>query len=127
MKVVFLKKNNFLEYSISSLEGYVFNPKNKNIEYLNIVNKEFIKHILSKKINRDVYRVKRAIKLIVSSDATFESDCDIMLDEIFKITKKLEKKYRIYFDEFEYFENVKELYMLNQLIKYKKKIVSMVE
>lgn len=124
MKKVVVKKNNFIEYEITNLNGYVFNPRNKSISKLNIINQDFIEYILSKKIKRDINKVKRGIKLMIKSDVTIESDCDIMIDELVKITKKLDNKYRNYFNEFEYFERVKDLYVLNQIIKYKKKIVN---
>ena len=124
MKVVFLKNNEFLKYCISTLDGYVFNPRNKGIDYLNIVNNDLIEIILSKKIKRDINKVKKTIKLIISCDVTIESDCDMMIKEVIKLTKKLENNYMKYFNEFEYFYNVKELYMLNNLLEYKKKIVN---
>ena len=124
MKKVVVKKNNFKEYEITNLNGYVFNPRNKSISKLNIINQDFIEYILSKKIKRDINKVKRGIKLMIKSDVTIESDCDIMIYELVKITKKLDNKYRNYFNEFEYFERVKDLYVLNQIIKYKKKIVN---
>mgnify|MGYP003442146190 CR=1 FL=1 len=68
MKVVFLKKNNFLEYNISGLQGYTFNPRGKNIDYLNVVDEDFIKYILSKKIKREINKVRRAIDLMIKSD-----------------------------------------------------------
>lgn len=123
MKVVFLRKNNFIKYKIYNLNGYIFNPRNKKINYLNIVDEDLIKYILSKKIQREISKVKRAIKLMIKSNVTISNDCDIMLDELIKISKKLEKKYRIYFNEFEYFENVKELYVLSSVINLKKKII----
>lgn len=123
MKKVFVKKNNFMEYKLFNLEGYLFNPRNKNINSLKIIDDFFIKNILSKKIKRDITRVKRAINLIVNSDVTIISDCDMMISELIKLTKKLDKKYRIYFNEFEYFERVKDLYVLNHIIRYKRKVL----
>lgn len=124
MKVVFLKNNNFIKYYLSNLEGYNFNPRNKNINYLNIVDKNIINFVLSKKIKREISKAKKAIELMINNDITIKSDCDIMLDELYKITKKLDIKYRHYFDEFVYYERVKELYILYHLISYKKKIIS---
>jgi len=105
------------------LEGYLFNHKKKNISKLKNINKDFIEYILSKKIKREINKIKRAIKLIVESDVTIISDCDMMIEELIKLTKKLDKKYRNFFNEFEYFERVKDLYVLNHIIRYKKKVL----
>lgn len=123
MKVVFLKNNKFIEFSLYGLDGYKFNPRNKDISLLNIVDEDIIKFVLSKKIKREIDKTKRTIKLIVNSNVTILSDCEMMESELYKITKKLDYKYRKYFNEFEYFERVKELYVLYHLIKYKKKIL----
>lgn len=123
MKVVFLKKNDFKEYKLYNLNGYLFYPRTRNIKSLNIVDTNFINCILSRKVNREIIKAKRAIKLIVNSNVTILSDCDMMLNELRKISKKLEKKYRRYFDKFQYFDRVKDLYILNNIINYKKKVL----
>ena len=122
MKVVFLKKNKFIIYNKSSLNGYVFKPRNKNMKSLLIINMEFVSLILSKKIEREILKLKRTINLIVNSNASIIADYDMMLNEVYRITKKFEDKYRLYFDEFEYFEIVKKLYVLYNILKYKKNV-----
>lgn len=123
MKVVFIKKNDFFNYNISLLNGYKFNPRNKNISLLSVIDKDFIEYILSKKIKREINKIKRVIKMFIKSDITIISDCDMMNEEIIKVIKKLDKKYRKYFNEFDYFDYIKELYFLHNLINYKKKIL----
>ena len=123
MKVVFLKKNNFVLYSFKNLNGYLFKPRNKNIKTLCVVNEKIIKDILSKKIKKEILRTNKTIKMMLRSDITVVSDCDMMIKELLKIAIKLEKKYKDYFSEFEYFNLVKELYQLDMSINLKKKIL----
>ena len=122
MKVVFLKNNN-LEYKKEELNGFKFKPRNKNINTLNVIDSDILGYVLIKKINKEINKSRKAIELIIKSNVAIESDCDIMIDEIFRITNKLEYDYRIYLDEFDYFECVKELYFLYQTIICKKKII----
>lgn len=124
MKVVFIKNNNFYNYKLTNSEGYLFKPRNKNIHSLIIINSDMIKYILSKKITKEINKAKRAISLIINSDVTIVSDCEMMSNEIIRISNKLEKKYRKYFDQFEYFDLVKDLYFLNNEINLKKKLLS---
>ena len=123
MKVVFIKNNNFSNYKLYNIEGYLFKPRNKNIHSLNIVNKDMIKCILTKKINKEINRTKKAVKLIINSDVSLISDCDMMSEEVIRISKKLENNYRKYFNEFEYFDLVKDLYFLNSEISLKRNLI----
>lgn len=123
MKVVFIKNNNFFDYKLLNVDGYLFKPRNKNIHSLIIVNGDMIKYILSKKILKEINKAKKAISLIINSDVTLVSDCDMMSNEIIRISNKLENKYRQYFDKFEYFDLVKDLYILNTQINLKKKLI----
>lgn len=123
MKVVFIKNNNFFDYKLLSVDGYLFKPRNKNIHSLIIVNSDMIKYILSKKIIKEINKAKKAISLIINSDVTLVSDCDMMSNEVIRISNKLENKYRQYFDKFEYFDLVKDLYILNTQINLKKKLI----
>ena len=93
MKVVFIKNNKFIEYEISKIEGFEFKPRNKNIDSLIITNKTFIKEILSKKIKKDLKNASKAIRLMLKSNITEVSDCNIMIDELKRIASNLEKKY----------------------------------
>ena len=122
MKVVFLKNKN-VEFKYNQINGYKFKPKNKNIKSLVVINNDILACILIKKINREIKKIKKAVKLIIKCDVTIENDCDIMLEEIFNLTKRLENNYRIYLDEFDYFEIVKDLYFLYQSLNCKKKII----
>ena len=63
MKVVFLKKNNFVMYSFENLNGYLFKPRNKNIKTLCVVNEKIIKDILSKKIKKEILKTNKTIKV----------------------------------------------------------------
>ena len=123
MKVVFIKSNNLSNYKLYNIEGYLFKPRNKNIHSLKIVNNDMIKCILSKKIMKEITRTKKAVNLIINSNVTLVSDCDMMSQEIIRISKKLENNYRKYFSEFEYFELVKELYFLNSEISLKRNLI----
>ena len=123
MKVVFIKNNKFSDYKLLNIDGYLFKPRNKNIHSLIIVNDDMIKYILSKKIVKEINKAKKAISLIINSDVTLVSDCDMMSNEIIRISNKLENKYRQYFDKFEYFDLVKDLYILNTEINLKKKLI----
>lgn len=123
MKVVFIKNNNFSNYKLYNIEGYLFKPRNKNIHSLNIVNKDMIKCILTKKINKEINRTKKAVKLIINSDVSLISDCDMMSEEVIRISKKLENNYRKFFNEFEYFDLVKDLYFLNSEISLKRNLI----
>ncbi len=123
MKVEFIKNNNFSNYKLYNIDGFLFKPRNKNIHSLIIVNKDMIKCILSKKIKKEILRAKKAVKLIINSDVSLISDCDMMSKEIIRISKKLENNYRKYFSEFEYFELVKDLYFLNSEINLKRNLI----
>ena len=123
MKVVFIKSNNLSNYKLYNIEGYLFKPRNKNIHSLKIVNNDMIKCILSKKIMKEITRTKKAVNLIINSNVTLVSDCDMMSQEIIRIRKKLENNYRKYFSEFEYFELVKDLYFLNSEISLKRNLI----
>lgn len=123
MKVEFIKNNNFSNYKLYNINGYLFKPRNKKILSLKVVNKDMIKFILSKKINKEINRTKKAVNLIIDSNVSLISDCDMMSKEIIRISKKLEKNYRNYFNEFEYFDLVKDLYFLNSEISLKKKLL----
>lgn len=123
MKVVFIKSNNLSNYKLYNIEGYLFKPRNKNIHSLKIVNNDMIKCILSKKIMKEITRTKKAVNLIINSNVTLVSDCDMMSQEIIRISKKLENNYRKYFSEFEYFELVKDLYFLNSEISLKRNLI----
>ena len=123
MKVVFIKSNNLSNYKLYNIDGYLFKPRNKNIHSLKIVNNDMIKCILSKKIMKEITRTKKAVNLIINSNVTLVSDCDMMSQEIIRISKKLENNYRKYFSEFEYFELVKDLYFLNSEISLKRNLI----
>ena len=123
MKVVFIKSNNLSNYKLYNIEGYLFKPRNKNIHSLKIVDKDMIKCILSKKIMKEITRTKKAVNLIINSNVTLVSDCDMMSQEIIRISKKLENNYRNYFSEFEYFDLVKDLYFLNSEISLKRNLI----
>jgi len=123
MKVVYIKNNDFLEYNLYKIEGFSFKPRNKNINSLVIVNSKFIKTILSKKIKKDLLKATKAIRLMLASNITEVSDCDIMIDELKRIAKNIEKKYMKYFNEFEYFDLIKDIYYLNMEINTKRKMI----
>lgn len=123
MKVVFIRNNEFVSFKSFGFDGYVFKPRNRNINSLIVVNNDLIKSILSRKISNEVRNIKKIVSMMIDSDITIVDDCDMMIREIVKVSKKLENKYRIYFSEFEYFELVKDLYSLNMEILLKKKLL----
>lgn len=123
MKVVFIKNNNFVNYKLFNINGYLFKPRNKNIKTLCIVKVDIIKYILSKKISNEIKKIKKIVSMMIDSEITIIDDCNMIINEIVKVSKKLEDKYRVYFSEFEYFELVKDLYSLNMEILLKKKLL----
>ena len=123
MKVVYIKKNKFKKYKKNPLEGFKFKPRNKSINSLTIIKEELIKEILTKKITKDIKKATKAIRLMLKSNITEVSDCNIMIDELKRIASNLEKKYMKYFTEFEYFDLIKDIYYLNMEILTKKIII----
>ena len=118
MKVVFKKNNKFVDYKIDDIEGYKFKPR-KKINNLIIINREMINMILLKKIKKDINKVSITVKLMLDSNVTIVGDCNMMINEINRILKNIENKYRIYLDEFDYFELMKSLYSLNMELNLK--------
>ena len=115
--------NTFKTYEISELNGYKFKPRNKYINTLTIIDNNYIKKILTKKLQKDIKRATKTIKLMLKSNVTEISDCNIMLEELNRVAKNIEFKYMKYFNELEYFELVKTLYFLNMEITAKKKLL----
>ncbi len=122
MNVVIDKNNEHLMYKINKIDGYKFRPR-KKIKNLIIVDKEFINKILTKKIKKDINRTIKTVKLMLDSNVTIINDCNIMIEEINRLLNNIENKYRKYFDEFDYFELIKELYILNMELDLKKKFI----
>lgn len=122
MNVVIDKNNEHLMYKINKIDGYKFRPR-KKIKNLIIVDKEFINKILTKKIKKDINRTIKTVKLMLDSNVTIINDCNIMIEEINRLLNNIENKYRKYFDEFDYFELIKELYILNMELDLKKKLI----
>ena len=122
MKVVLEKSNLFLDYNIGDFNGFSFKPK-KNINNLNIIDKKMIKTILKKKISKNINSSRKSIKLMLESGATIPSDCDMMMQELNRILIIFDSKYRTYFNEFEYFDLVNDIYQLNMEIKLKKNLL----
>lgn len=122
MNVVIDKNNEHLMYKINKIDGYKFKPR-KKIKNLIIVDKEFINKILTKKIKKDINRTIKTVKLMLDSNVTIINDCNIMIEEINRLLNNIENKYRKYFDEFDYFELIKELYILNMELDLKKKLI----
>ena len=115
--------NTFKTYEICDINGYKFKPRNKYINTLTIIDNNYIKKILTKKIQKDIKRATKTIKLMLKSNVTEISDCNIMLEELNRVAKNIEFKYMKYFNELEYFELVKTLYFLNMEITAKKKLL----
>ncbi len=125
MKVVYIKKTNYKNYKLNNINGYSFKPKNKHIKNLIIVNTNLLKKILTIKLKKDIKNVDHIINLMIQSNVTDINDCNLMLNEINRVTKNLENNYKIYFTEFEYFNYLKEIYKLNMEITTKKKLIEM--
>ena len=123
MKVVLQNNNNFINYNISNIDGYIFKPR-KYINNLVIVNEELLKLILIIKINKKISNISKIIELIVNSSATIISDCEMMENEISILLKIIENKYKIYLDEFDYFDIIKTIYELNMRIDLKKRMIN---
>lgn len=122
MKVVFKKNNKFVFYKINDIKGYRFKPK-KKISNLIIVNDNMIDKILLKKITKDINKVNVTVELMLKSNVTIEGDCNMMIVEINRILRNIELKYKKYLDEFDYFELIKMLYILNMSLNLKKKLI----
>ena len=71
----------------------------------------------------DINKVSITVKLMLDSNVTIVGDCNMMINEINRILKNIENKYRIYLDEFDYFELIKSLYSLNMELNLKKKLI----
>lgn len=124
MKVVFIKNSEFNTFNNLNIEGYKFIPRRKNIDSLRVVDKNIIKCILNKKLNRDIKKIDKTIKLMINSNVTLISDCDMMEKELIRLINIIVSKYMIYFDEFEFFNYIKDLYVLNKVINLKKKMIN---
>ena len=124
MKVVFIKNNKFINYNNFNIEGYKFIPRRKNINSLYIINKDIINYILNKKLNKEIKKIEKTIKLMINTNVTLVSDCDLMINELKRIINLITTKYINYFDEFEFFEYIKRIYVLNKVIDLKKKIIN---
>lgn len=120
MKVVVIKNNCFDKYKLDNSIGYKFKPRRKNINSLTIKNNKLTKNILTIRLNKDIDNIEKTIKLMIKSNITETSDCILMYNEIKRIIKNINNKYLIYFNEFEYFEYIKKIYVLNQVINLKK-------
>lgn len=123
MKVVFIKNNNNEFYEKINIDGYKFIPKRKNITSLKIINNKLIKDVLNKRLKKDIKNIDKAIKLMIKSNITEINDCIIMENEIMRIIKNLNNKYIKYLNEFEYFDYIKKIYILNMIITLKKKLI----
>ncbi len=119
MKVVIVKNNSYIKYNLLCGKGYTFKPK-KSLNNLNIININMIKTILKKRIDKDINNAKNAIRLMLKSDFTEISDCNMMIKELKRLSNNLENKYRLYFNEMEYFELVKQIYQLDMEINTKR-------
>lgn len=122
MKVVFKKDNKFVFYKFSNIKGYRFRPR-KKISNLVVVNDNMIDKILLKKITKDINKVNVTVELMLKSNVTIEGDCNMMIVEINRILRNIELKYKKYLDEFDYFELIKMLYILNMSLNLKKKLI----
>lgn len=124
MNYIVVQNNKFIKYRLfeSKNNGYKFYPK-KNINNLIIVNQSLIKTILEIRIRRDILKATKTINLMLGSSITLISDCDMMEKELFRLLKKIDNKYKKYFNEFEYFELIKDIYSLNMEILLKKKFL----
>lgn len=123
MEIKFVRENDYELFEFENIDGYKFKPRNKNISSLEIVDKELTKKVLSKKINRDINKSTKAIKLMLESNITEVEDCNIMIKELKRIASNIENKYMKYFSELEYFDLIKEIYYLNMEINLKKKMI----
>lgn len=124
MKVVFIENNDFNEYKIEKIDGYKFKPKRKNINTLIIQNNNLIKNILTIRLKKDINNIENAINLMIKSNATESSDCILMKNEINRIIKNINNKYLNYFTEFEYFDYIKKIYILNNVINLKNMLIN---
>lgn len=123
MKAVFIKNNKFKKYDNLNINGYKFIPRRKSIDYLVIVNSNLINKILFRKINKELKKVKKTIELIISSNVSLIEDCDMMGKELIKILNTINNKYMNYFNQFEYFDFIKEIYILHNTILLKSKLI----
>ena len=123
MEIKFVKENDYESFEYDNLDGFKFKPRNKDISNLEIIDKTLIKKVLIKKIDRDIKKSTKAIKLMLESNITEIEDCNIMINELKRIARNIEKKYMNYFTELEYFDLIKEIYYLDMEISLKKKML----
>ena len=123
MEIVFVKENDFNLFELENVAGFKFKPRNKDIKNLEIIDKKLTKKVLSKKIDKDINKCTKAIKLMLESNITEVEDCNIMIEELKRIANNIENKYMKYFTELEYFDLIKEIYYLNMEINTKKKML----
>lgn len=124
MGIAFVKESVYESFELNSdISGYKFKPRNKEINSLEIVDKRLIKKVLIKKLNKDINKSTKAIKLMLKSDITEVNDCNIMITELKRIATNIENKYMRYFTELEYFELIKDIYYLNMEINLKKSLL----
>ena len=106
----------------------IVSPKIKNehsfVVLSDLHNKEYGKNNekLLKKINKEVLNCEKAVNLIIKSNVAIESDCDIMVEEMIRIIHKLDN-YLLYFSEFEFFDIIKKIYLLYQVVILKKRLI----
>lgn len=124
MEVVFIKNSNYIEYHSFLLDGYKFNPRRKSINSLVVVNRDIVKYVLNKKISKKIKKVDKTIKLIIDSNVAIIEDCNMMENELVSLIKLIINKYMKYFDEFEFFEYIKKIYILNMALNLKKKLIN---
>ena len=122
MNYVIAHDNKFLKYKKNNNTGYIFFPKN-SIKNLTVLNESLLRIILKKRVKIDIFKSTKAINLMLDSDITLVSDCEMMEQELVRLLNKINVKYKKYFNEFEYFELIKDIYSLNMEILLKKKIL----
>ena len=123
MKAVLVKNKENLNFKNLSISGYKFCPRRDNITSLTIVNNKLVENIIQRKLDRTIINLEKTIKLIISSDATLIEDCNMMKNEIIKLISLIENKYLKYLNEFDFFEYIKRIYVLDIVLDLKKRMV----
>ena len=123
MEIVFVKDSYNIYFEYTNIDGFKFKPRNHELNNLEIVDKNLIKNILNKKLNKDINNSFKVINLMLKSNVTEVIDCDMMINELVRITNIIERKYMLYFSQLEYFDFIKKIYYLYMGICAKRKII----
>ncbi len=135
MSIYLLKRDNEvkdIEYMEYDLEGYKFNPKQKeNAPYINvrtvtIHDHKMINYLLTRKFQKKFERLSQIILQFLYQD---EEDCDegdfmILLDEVARLRSVVEIQYKKELEMEEYRDYIAKLAFLDNQVRQKLAMIS---